>query len=335
MPDSKGEYLQADATAELTAELDSKMRSLYPVMSEHGVSREAFLLGDVSHVSITIPTDRERNPQFREQLVTLLRAANNPTHPAYSEHGALHATYNETLGMLINEVQNGTFKIEVQPTRIRIGTQRKTEVLTNRYILQASEARERITYRPRPHQTANEIVQKEHDEKSRIRKVKQLIREHGTGFGILVLAYMRPDEKTILDFFNNKDFKKELESLGQKAPSLSRSTDKQMVADICNTLVVKKSVELMASPSPEKYKDVVDTLRKHGYLPKDYGEKEIFGFDEVRDIVLPKAVFIGADTTAQELAPEELENPKRTKYIEEKYGRGITSILATAFLENL
>src|SRR5258708_4462421 len=134
MADSKNDYLRIDATNEFTTELSQKMDPLFPLMGVKGVSRESFLQGEVLHVSVAIPSNTESNQEFKENLIALLKAGKNPSHPAFSEHGGdKHGTYVEAIDTLIQCVQDGQFSLKLQATRKEVGSRNnKKKVLVSR-----------------------------------------------------------------------------------------------------------------------------------------------------------------------------------------------------------
>ncbi len=330
------DILRIDATAEYTKELDEKMRQQYPVLSQGrngGLDASIFRTGEVAHVSIEIPEDWEKNTQFRQNLVTLLEASKDPSHPAYSDHGSLHQTFDEAVDSLINYVQEGEFKIVAQSVKKNL---KSGQGLADRFILQPNIASERTTYRPLPHKFAMDTLANPGlDEKGKSTMLKSNIKTKGIAFGILALAYNKPEASSIFGFFSNPGYKQALIDSGFKVPSPNRPEDRKMISEVCEILALKDPKALIASSSPDKYRNALAVLVEHGYISSTESESKEYGFEKSVDIALPKAVFIGANEKAQEIASNELKDPQRSVHIERNYGGYMTSILATAFIENI
>lgn len=333
MADANKDYQRnIEYNAGYTSELKFKMGQMFPLL-DTDASRDSFLNGEVAHVRIKIPQDRERNLILRQQLTTLLQAALDPNHPAYSEHGSeKHTTYEESINSVMNNVREGTFTLSLQPIRKTIGPRKNIQVTASRVILQPSQAIERTSYIPRPSEVATDLRDK--DPKFREKELRRLTRQYGTSFGILVSLYSEPTYENVFKFFENDNFRNELQKAGFKVPSARRPGDSTMIAKMCEILTLKQANSLIPSPNPDKYKALLQILKDNKYIDNSPDNKA-YGFHEVSEIVLPKVVFVGTDEKAQDLAPVELQDPFRTVYIMDQYGSGLTSIVATAYLEKL
>lgn len=331
------DVLRVDATAQYTKELDGVMDQQFPLLAQNGndgLDVTRFTSGEIAHVSVEIPADWEQNEEFRQNLIAVLKASKDENHPAYSTHGSIHQTFEEAIESLIEHVKEGSFKLVAQSIEKRLESGHT--VLADRFILQPDIASERTTYRPLPHKFAMDILANPSlDEKGKSTMLKSNIKSKGIAFGILALAYNKPEKDSIFNFFSNEGYKNSLIESGFKVPSLKRPEDRKMISKICDILALKDPKTLIASPRPDKYREVLDLLVQNDYVSEEEARSKEYGFEESVDIVLPKAVFLGANEKAQGLASKNLFDPQRSVHIERNYGGRMTSVLATAFIETI
>ncbi|OGY16770.1 MAG: hypothetical protein A2785_00760 [Candidatus Chisholmbacteria bacterium RIFCSPHIGHO2_01_FULL_49_18] len=335
--DKPREFFRVEATAHFTMELDEKLAQQFPLLeAEDAQSLRAFKSKEQSNFSFRV--DHPNRQFLNDVLMTALQRAADPhDHGPFSEHGSLHATYAEAINTIVKSIKQKSVTTRFQPMEEIIRTDAGPKEFTFNRIIFESPAYERISYRPAPHQAAIELLDlpQARTLKGLQRQFRRDILQHGVPYGILLCVYSGMQVHEIFTLFENQDFKRSITSqFGEqtKIPSSRRTTDRELLRTLMNTMTLRSATEFTPSPSPVIYREALETLTNHSYLSPQDTESAALRFLPTKDVAQARAVFLSMTEVAQRTAHPSFEDPERTDYIERKFGNQSTTNMITAFL---
>lgn len=335
------EILSAEATIHLTALLDDQMRQTFPQVDGVNTTYKKYVSGHEDAPPFVSFMDR-LSPELRAPVIDrALEAAADPEHPAFCEHGSAHTTFYEAIEKLryfVSELQGehrwGTLDVS---DLLNIPTGGSDIGRTKQRFLVETPMFSRISVRPKPFLDASEIG---HSTSAIGTLYKQLRRAGAVSVdhmasAILTANFLKLAPEESLTIFGNKEYRERL--LGAKFPkaglvSANNPDHVRMMHALYNTLTVPTTGGRVLNYDPEAYKRAVGILEVNNLVKPGAIHREPLRMVQTKDAAFARAVFASAEEKAHRLAPKELLDPVRTKYIEMHYGKHVTSELITAYV---
>jgi hypothetical protein len=337
---SRGQdFLSADATFHLKDTLDTGMKQQFPFADGVNPTYLSYVARAASAPSFVSFSDR-LGPTLRAPLVDrALDVASDPNHPAYCRHGSAHGTFEDAIKSLrffVSEMQGehrwGDVDVKDLLDSDGVSSEKRTK---QRFIIETPEY-ERTTGRPKPFLQANEMrgsIGREGYDKA-LRRLGAL--DPDAMAGAIISAFcLNLSPKDVLAIFGNKEYRERL--LAAKFPKYAllqpnNIGHQKMVHTLHNYLTLPTSRERVLNYSPEAYMNAVAVFENNHMIRPDGIHRDPLKMTTVKDKVIARAVFASAEEKAQRIAPKDFQEPVRTKYIDTKYGRVVTTDLITAYL---
>ena len=325
MPENP-QFRKVDATTSFQHDLDTRLTQLYPLVeSFNSPVLNAYRSGELHFVSFDI-----RNPKLAREVLhqAINRAADAENGVTYSDHGAQHEVFQESLSRLKSSITKGRISMGFQSLSIDIKQGPKLESFPIERLIVQGEKFDRDVLRPIPHDFAKNLPR---EEKAYIKRIREASKENGIPFGILACLYKGLETQQIFDILGNREFRNSLPP-GTKTFHLSHTDDKNMITPLSKSIVEITSTGRYPKMSSDSYYSGLAILRQFGWnIPKNATGTN-YGFVEVAEKPYPRAVFAGVVQIAQEQASTDFKDPARTEYIYRKYENIATTKLITSFL---
>lgn len=329
--DPTGRLSRVDATARFRQELDNALGERYPAITQQNL--DTFREGRIDFGVLDVRTQDES--LRRNVLATALERASNPDDIAFNQHGAEHTVYQETLDVLATSVRDGNYSLTVSPSTRRITTDRGVEMVTvERYRL-TSPQYIRTTFRPQAIEDAEALPKGNVPDKLVFTEIRRLALDQGVSYATIVATYRGYSPDKIFEIFSERNFQREMtEKHGKvKFPTPNRPTDRRMLMQLADNIVVKTSSGTYPNRSRQAHMNGVETLVNFGWINPNEPDQLAYQMTPVEDFARAVAVFTGMTEVAHENANKRHLDPDRSEYIDDRYGRKMTTRIITAFQE--
>lgn len=258
-----------------------------------------------------------------------LNHASNENHSLYCEHGAEHQTFEEAIQEVMDRIRSHDPDLSLSRDQFRS----THGFVANRYVLTTNWF-DRETKKPNIINQV-EIIEKATDRNDKYRKLRQYVQSEGIVKAMLVAIYAGFGEEDIRNCLLNKQFMNTLNTdnrqniiFNGKEQNLRTNTD---IRQILRNIVLVNGQH--RSFSPTDYWRAIEIMRNANWIT-EYGATNLQNdFTLISELARAKVVISGADEIAQRLAPKKFIDPERSRYIEDKYGKMISSKVVTAYLE--
>ena len=336
MSDRSSEILTAEATAELTGQLDKKIQDSFPRIDKCPDVFNDFMARRVTHLSF--PAFGVRPETRSDILVAALTHAVDADDAGFCSHGAKHKVFSEAVGHVSHAVEqfSATFGWKELPVRmipdipdgyVDPGVQKK------RFIVE-SPVYQRRTARPDPMVIAQRWRREKRIVGKEMRRLA-LSGADGNAAAILAGVYYGLDEDAILREIGERNFQTEMLHRHYPKNILLHPKSKDdaiLVKVLLDLLTVQTSAGRQPVFDFESYAAALLLLEKHHLIERNAVARFGLGMSETVEPVITRAVFKGLEEVAELYAPKDLVDPKRTKYIEDNFGGYATTNLITAYL---
>lgn len=330
------EILSAEATIHLTAELDATMQNRFPFVDGVNDMYKKYVNGH-QDAPVFVSFSDALPPESRIPLIVRsLENASDPDNPAFCEHGSAHATFYEAIDALKTHVS------EFQADH-RWGALDLTDLVrtddgrTKRRFLIETPLFPRISVRPKPFLEANTLAKSTNTIGStakHLRRMGALDADH-MGAAMLTAAFMKLPPEETLAVFGNTEYRMRL--LAAKFPKSglllpNNPEHVRLVKTVYETLTLPTSSGRVLNYDPDAYKKAVTSLEENHFVQPGAIFREPFHMTKTQDSAFARAVFASAEEKAHRVAPLELTDPAKTRYIDTHYGKRVTTDLITAYV---
>lgn len=333
MPGDDIEIGRIDATTPLSTELGNTLARGYPRLTPE--VENAYANRQVDALSFKM---NEKVDTIKAVLRVALERGSDPNDStAYSEHGAEHATFQESTAALIDSIDRNeaTWKLKKHDFNVQLDTGEVTRVSGERLVVESSEY-ERVTFVPDVQLVAGDIRKSGLTERQIIAKVKQETLEKGAAYGILLSTYLGIRARDIFDIMGEQNFVRSMKSkYGDKVkvPTPNRPADRGLLMDLAESLVVMTS-EGKVEPvrKSEAFNTALERLVNARWLDETDLSREEYRRTSITQVAVARAVFRGLAEVAHRAAPSNFYEPERTEHIDRNYRGASTTELLTSFL---
>ena len=211
------------------------------------------------------------------------------------------------------------------------------------YVIQTKEPLKRSVDMPNPYlwtvQTEISGLDRRSEDvyhKAVLKKLRSATRDFGIGFGVLSGIYLGMTTQEVLKFFQDENFKADLQRMGLKSPSMARRGDRgtddpSKMGDYDAIDMIKRT---MQENPIDGYDPSLNIARKKGWVPNDR-RRVHYGKEQIVQEVVPHVHPLTADKVAISES-ESMFNPYELglvrRHIAMKYSSILTSEIDRAHL---